>query len=167
MLQFMTERIFLAPLTWTDYLEAGKFIHTEEYRQFDEPSRPIPSQEDEKRFWVNCIESNLYFIRGIRLLSDHSLVGSINAFDFNESDQSCESGINIFPPVNFGKGYAFDAYRLFLPLLKESKNIKTVNILTHPLNERARKLYLKLGFVQLGFIPDENVTWVKMSYAMK
>jgi putative acetyltransferase len=56
------------------------------------------------------------------------------------------SGLAIMPEFQ-GQGIANEAMKL---ILEELKDIKTIDLVTHPKNEKAIKLYKSLGFKQTG-----------------
>ncbi|HOO44019.1 MAG TPA: GNAT family protein [Bacillota bacterium] len=55
-----------------------------------------------------------------------------------------------------GNGYAGQALMLAIKDLKQETNIKSVQISYHIENEKARKAYQKVGFIETGEIDDDE-----------
>ncbi len=110
------------------------------------------------------MQSGKHLIFAVCLI-DGEIVGFIHAFSFNKEKSDCETGIGIFPPENYGKGYAYEAYRILLQYLKKEYELKSTYIFVHPGNERAIRLYEKLNYTRQGMIRDGNMTWLRMEYS--
>lgn len=75
------------------------------------------------------------------------LVGSV-AFQMKTTDHAYISGLVTHPDFQ-GQGIGREALGL---VLEKLKNIKKVDLVTHPNNERSLKLYTSFGFKQEGEI---------------
>jgi len=159
-----TKLIHLANLTKEEYPFLHDIFHTEPYLKYDHPDRPLPSKERSAKFWDEKVATGICRFWGIYTTNDQKLVGVINAFDFSSEKQSCETGINIYPPENFGKGYAVAAYKLLHEILKDELQIKSINIMTSTENRKALNVYRKLGYTDGGLVDDEGMVWQGMQY---
>jgi len=151
--------MYLSPLTKAEYINLFEIAHSEPYLKYDHPDRPVPSIERAVAFWDDKVMTGVCRFWGIYRQGSSELVGVINAFNFNAEKQSCETGINIYPPENFGKGYAMAAYQLLHEFLKQYFNISETCSLTNPLNKPAVRLYQKLSYTDGGTVEDEGMTW--------
>lgn len=85
-------------------------------------------------------ENEVYF-----LCREGRVVGSA-AFQLKSPDHAYISGV-VIPPNFQGQGIGREAVQL---LLEKLKDIKKIDLVTHPGNERARRLYSSFGFKQVG-----------------
>ncbi|MBF0314653.1 MAG: GNAT family N-acetyltransferase [Oligoflexia bacterium] len=156
--------IVLRKLSKEEYLSLHELRNSEPYLKYDHPERPLASKAEEETFWEKYVISGAYLFWGIYTAKDIELVGVINAFSFSKDAQTCETGINIFPPQNFGKGHGLQAYLQLHEILLKELGIKYTYIMTSPENKPALKLYGKLGYFDGGQVDDEGFTWQVMKY---
>jgi len=77
-------------------------------------------------------------------------------------------GIAIQKAENWGKGYGTDAMELLINFCWKHINLRRLERGVHSFNKRAKKVYLKLGFVEYGtahqqfYIDGEYVDSVMM-----
>lgn len=163
-------------------LDCQEWLNTRDYRYSDEafkhdPNMPHQSEEEEKVFYAKYLKTDYMLIFGIFKKNSDELLGLINAFEFKEKDDEniipfkcienetmCETGISIFKAENFGKGYATEAYQIFLKYLKNAYNITKTIIYTHPTNERAQGFYKKLGYKNLVVCKEGDFEFIKMEF---
>lgn len=157
------ERMHLREASFNDWSKTRKHRFSRESLKYDDPDRPMPSIEEEKKWWVEDVQSGKHLIFTI-CLKNNGIVGFIHAFSFNKEKSDCETGIGIFPQENYGKGYAYEAYRIFLPYLKKEYKLKSTYILVHPRNKRAIRLYEKLNYKRREMVKDANMMWLRMEY---
>ncbi|SHJ02402.1 GNAT family N-acetyltransferase [Lutispora thermophila] len=77
-------------------------------------------------------------------------IGTIQLYDFNETDQSCKLGIRIGDRDYWGKGYGEDAIKALLRYAFYELDIFRVSLKLYEYNERASRCYLKCGFKYEG-----------------
>lgn len=157
------EKIYLQEASFDDWNEMRKYRLSKESLKHDDPDRPIPSIQEEKEWWVNDVQSGKHLIFTV-CTKNNKIIGFVHAFSFNKEKSHCETGIGIFPPENYGKGYAYETYRIFLPYLKKNYELKSTYIFVHPENKRAIGLYEKLNYKKRGTAKDGNMVWLKMEY---
>lgn len=92
------------------------------------------SQKDEAiKELKNCV---VYFI-----VEEDETIGYIS-YEMKGKDHAYLSGIVVKPEYQ-GRGFAREAMKM---ILEKLKNIKTIDLVTHPDNARAIKIYESFGF---------------------
>lgn len=84
------------------------------------------------------------------------VVGEVSLDRIHHRNRQAELVIALFDPADWGHGYGSDALRTLLRFLFEDMNFHRVQLLVHEDNERAIRIYEKLGFVREGRLRDEN-----------
>ena len=87
--------------------------------------------------WVEEFKKGVIYL----IEKDNIVVGSV-AYEKKDEDHVYISGLVIHPQSQ-GQGIAHKALQ---KLLEELNNIKRIDLVTHPENERALKLYQSFGF---------------------
>ncbi|HRZ34044.1 MAG TPA: GNAT family N-acetyltransferase [Candidatus Moranbacteria bacterium] len=95
-------------------------------------------QEEEIKKWIS--NDIVYIIK-----NDGKIIGSI-AYEIKNNDHAYISGLVIKPEFR-KQGLAKKAT---VKLLEELKNYKKIDLVTHPDNVDAVKLYESLGFIEFG-----------------
>jgi RimJ/RimL family protein N-acetyltransferase len=98
--------------------------------------------------WIEK-EKDIYFFI-IRTLADDQPIGLVDLSGFNWSARSAWVGIGLGERDFWGKGYGTDAMQVILRYAFEELNLNRVNLDVFEYNERAKKSYLKCGFVEEG-----------------
>jgi len=94
--------------------------------------------------WAKAAPGSLNF--AIRTMSDDRLVGGVGLLNVSPADETAELGIAIFEPEDWGKGFGKEASVLALRYAFNELGLHRVWLTTVSYNERALKLYEKLGF---------------------
>jgi ribosomal-protein-alanine N-acetyltransferase len=81
----------------------------------------------------------------ISLDADTSYIGSCIVFGFDESDASIEIGY-VLHPDHWGKGYMFEAMRVFVDSLRQQLQAKRIKASVEQPNIASLALLRKLGF---------------------
>lgn len=81
---------------------------------------------------------------------DGICIGFCGLTNLNETNRTCELGIGIGDPANWGYGYGREAVRLLLDYAFRLRNFRRVWLLVHADNERAIRAYQACGFVEEG-----------------
>ena len=90
----------------------------------------------------------------IRVQDRDRIAGYIRTSDYDNKNNSIYIGLDLHP--NFrGYGYAFQAYQRIMEKLKIEKNIRRFYLEVQVSNFRAYNLYRKLGFENIGIIPEK------------
>lgn len=173
---FSGKKVYLKQTDFETWINTRHYRYSKEAIEFD-PHMPVPNEEEEKIFYDKNVINNFHLIYGLHNKSNDELLGFIVAFNFQKEDTQqveqfqftekggiCETGIGIFKCDNFRKGFGKESYEIFFRLLNHKYNIKKTYILTHPDNERAKGLYIKLGFINRGIINEEGDDFLRMEY---
>ena len=83
-----------------------------------------------------------------------NIIGYLGIKGINIFDRSSTLGL-VMDPNYTSKGYGREALYLFLDYYFNDIKMKTMNLEVNQYNERAYRLYKKLGFVEEGFYLDE------------
>lgn len=170
------EKVYLKKSDCKTWINARSERYSEEAFEYD-PGMPHKSRDEEENFYEKFVRKNWYLIYAIYKIQTDELLGFIVAFQFTKTNTesiapfkhypeggTCETGIGIFRSENFGKGYGSESYRIFLKMLKDKYNVVSTVILTNPGNEKAKRLYHKLGFTDCGIIKQQQDEFLKMKY---
>jgi len=114
--------------------------------------------------WVKAAPDTLNF--AIRTLADDRLVGGIGLKDISLHDETAELGLSIFQPEDWGKGYGGEAILLTLHYAFDELGLHRVWLTMSSFNERAFKLYEKLGFCHEGRPRAHPPRWPQMGPAL-
>jgi RimJ/RimL family protein N-acetyltransferase len=81
---------------------------------------------------------------------DGVVIGDCQLMFFSEDHRHCMIGITIGDREYWGKGYGEDTMRVLLDYAFDHLNMHRVQLGVFETNERAQRLYKKLGFVEEG-----------------
>lgn len=146
------------------------------YAEWD-PNMPELSEEKEKEFWRDYVDSGMTALYGI-YTQEGKLIGFINSFErripgrkslqmfeIRYQGGMCETGIHIFEETERQKGHAMEAYRIFHSHLSEKFKIEKTTACTYSGNHAAQALYKKLGYTQVGSYIDNGHEYITFEYA--
>ncbi len=127
---------------------------------FDDPAstrlagfRPVwpmnrESARERLEEWVKASPGSINF--GVRTIADDRLVGGIGIMDINHVDGNAQLGLSVYRQDDWGQGYGREMVLLALRYAFNELNLHRVWLTTSAFNERAMKLYEKLGFRHEG-----------------
>ena len=127
---------------------------------FDDPRatrlagfRPIwpmnrASAQERLEEWVKASPGTINF--AVRAIADDRLVGGIGLMDINGADGHAQLGLSVYKQDDWGHGYGREMIVLALRYAFNELNLYRVWLTTPGFNERAMKLYEKLGFRHEG-----------------
>lgn len=141
----------LAALTEDDAVHLVRFQRNAAYSRLLDtwPARPRSKDEIVKRIKDEAKRDTVYHF-SIRRMDDDEFLGFAELDGIDWSHGSCELGIGLGNPDNWGKGYGRDAMKLLLTFAFSEMNLHRVGLTVFAYNERARALYEKMGFVHEG-----------------
>lgn len=145
------ERVRLGVLTHEDApVIAGWEDDTDFLRLVDaSPARPRTVEEVIR--WMDSLhKSSTDFVFGIRLLADDALIGWIALDGILWSQQVGGLAVGIGRRDARGKGYGAEALRLLLDFAFDELNLHRVQLTVFAYNQRAIRLYERLGFQHEG-----------------
>ena len=79
-------------------------------------------------------------------------IGEMSYSGWDIRNQKCEIGIKICESLYQGNGYGVDALYHFIDFLFRHLNLNKIDLTTMEDNNRAKNLYKKLGFKEIGVI---------------
>ena len=114
------------------------------------PTWPMNRASAQERLeeWVKASPGTINF--AVRTIADDRLVGGIGLMDINGADGHAQLGLSIYKQDDWGHGYGREMIVLALRYAFNELNLYRVWLTTPGFNERARKLYEKLGFRHEG-----------------
>lgn len=111
------------------------------------------SRNDEEDFirrsWENRRERKA-FTFAIETTADKKLIGGTGLFNIDWTSRSAITGISIYNPECWGKGYGQESLNLLLSFAFRNLNLNRVELDTFDFNKQAQKCYLKVGFKEVG-----------------
>ena len=117
---------------------AKEYLHDSRIFTFSETNNWFINTKPD--FWMIINENKII---GYFRLSNHSII-----------NQNIYIGADIAPEF-IGKGFAKEAYKLFIPFLFQEYKLNKISLEVLSTNERAISLYNKLGFKQEGIKRQE------------
>jgi RimJ/RimL family protein N-acetyltransferase len=151
--------VTIKPAQLNEYIDSRELYYSKDSLEFDDPDRPIPTIAQESEWWKTDVESKKHIIFTIYNF-EMRIIGFIHAFSFE--DNTCETGITIFPKECWNKGYASSAYSLFIPFLENIFLIKSLSAEVNERNTSAIMLYSRLGFKRESTYNENSIIWVVM-----
>ena len=106
------------------------------------------SAQERLEEWVKASPGTINF--AARTIADDRLVGGIGLMDINGADGHAQLGLSIYKQDDWGHGYGREMIVLALRYAFNELNLHRVWLTTNGFNERAMKLYEKLGFRHEG-----------------
>ena len=106
------------------------------------------SAQERLEEWVKQAPGGIHF--AVRTIEDDRLVGGIGIMGISPADGNGELGLSIYKQDDWGHGYGREAIALTLRYAFNELNLHRVWLTTNGFNERAMKLYEKLGFRHEG-----------------
>ena len=106
------------------------------------------SAQERLEEWVKASPGAINF--AARTIADDRLVGGIGLMDINHADGNAQLGLSIYQQDDWGQGYGREMIVLALRYAFNELNLHRVWLTTSAFNERALKLYEKLGFRHEG-----------------
>lgn len=94
--------------------------------------------------WVKASPGTINF--AVRTTADDRLVGGIGLMEINHIDGNAQLGLSVYRQDDWGQGYGREMIVLALRYAFNELNLHRVWLTTSAFNERAMKLYEKLGF---------------------
>lgn len=110
-----------------------------------------PFSMDQEREFVAAGRSsfgNAHF--GIVALDDEALIGTVGLRDSGPEDRCADVGIMIGDKARWSRGYGTDTMYTACRFGFEVMNLHRIELTVYPQNERAQRIYERLGFVVEG-----------------
>jgi RimJ/RimL family protein N-acetyltransferase len=148
------KRIRLRSFELSDLDEIMKHWNNMELRNFIGSADRGPAGRSDEENWIRNTwkerEERKSFTFAIASKLDNKLIGGIGLFAISRTNRSAMTGISIYNPKHWGKGYGQEAMDLMLSFAFQNLNLNRVELETFDFNKRAQKCYLKVGFKETG-----------------
>jgi RimJ/RimL family protein N-acetyltransferase len=144
-------RVRLAALTDADLPLITRWHDDVEFaRNYD--SRPArPRTEAELREWLQEQQkSSTAFVFAVRLRENDELIGVVEIEGIQWTHRTAWLAIAVGPATHRGRGYGYESLRLALRFAFHELNLYRVQLSVFAYNERAIRLYERLGFQREG-----------------
>ncbi|NOR38804.1 MAG: GNAT family N-acetyltransferase [Candidatus Thorarchaeota archaeon] len=132
----------------------------------------IPHSRQSEADWLQSVQDDMkrqkMFVFAIERLSNDAFLGTLAVHDIDWIARNGRLGVVIHKPENWGKGYGTEAMELLIDFCWKHINLRRLELGVHSFNQRAKKFYLKLGFVEYGtahqqfYIDGEYVDTIMM-----
>ncbi|HOP12091.1 MAG TPA: GNAT family protein [Oscillospiraceae bacterium] len=147
------ERLYLSPVN-PDEVDAYLKWMNEDYKlaiNFGQYPLTVSSKNDLN--WLYEPPKNMHRY-AIVLLENDALIGSISLHNIDHLNRNAYIGIFIGGEENRGKGYGAEAIRLILNYGFKTMNLHSINLTVHADNHAGIKCYKKVGFKEVGRLPE-------------
>lgn len=148
---FNGERVRLTSLRPEDAALMARWYEDGEFSRLWDAAAARPRTESSLRKWFEDMDKGQdEFAFGIRLMYSDDLIGYVDIDDILWNNGVGWLAIAIGDPTNRGKGYGFDAMNLALKFAFHELNLHRIQLTVFSYNERAIKLYERIGFQREG-----------------
>lgn len=148
---FSGERVRLTALRPEDAITMARWYEDGEFSRLWDSKTARPHTEASIRKWFEEMEkAENEFDFGIRLMYSDELIGYVDVSGIQWNNGVGWLAIAIGDPVNRGKGYGTEALNLALKFAFHEINLHRVQLTVFSYNERAIKLYERIGFQREG-----------------
>jgi RimJ/RimL family protein N-acetyltransferase len=147
--------IYLRPLERRDAECLAPWINDPESRRLLRITSPMSIQR-EIDFIDRVAGSEHDLVLGIALKETDQLIGVTGFHEIDFRNRHCQFGITIGDKELQGKGHGTEATRLMLGHAFQTMNLNRVHLLVYEYNERAIRVYARLGFKQEGVLRQDN-----------
>lgn len=142
-----SEEHIIDKVKWYNDEKITKFLHYEEPFTYEGTYNWLQKIKKDQTRYENIIE--------ICDDSQRIAIGIIGLFDIDLKNKKAGFYITIGNPNYQGKGYAYKATIKFLSMCFKKYNLEKIYLYTDFENEKAIKLYEKVGFKQEGLLRKE------------
>lgn len=148
---FYGERVRLAPLTQADVPILARWQLDSEYLRLLAAEPAFPKHEQQVGEWMREGQRGRdHYLLGIRTLADDDLIGFIEIGEVLWTHRNSWVAIGIGERAYWGRGYGYEAMGLALDFAFNELNLHRVQLTVYSYNDRAIRMYEKLGFQREG-----------------
>ena len=149
----VSERLYLRPLDESDLDRCLGWINDSEILSFLGRRTPM-SRTMEREWLVGQYKSNTDIPLAIVLKDDDRHIGNTGLHGIDHVNRSAEFGILIGERDAWGQGFGVEAGRTIIDYGFKELGLHRVCLRVFSFNERARRVYAKLGFTQEGTLRE-------------
>lgn len=148
------KNVRLRSLELSDVDELTKGWNNLELRNLGGGAHLDPASQHEEEEWVKNTwkerQERRSFVFAIEEILNKKLLGTVSLFNLDWVNRSAILGIAIYRSENRGRGYGSEAICLALDFAFKNLNLNRVELETFDFNERAQRIYRKIGFKDVG-----------------
>jgi RimJ/RimL family protein N-acetyltransferase len=148
------KRVRLRSFELSDLDEIMKHWNNMELRNLLGSADRGPAGRTDEETWIRNTwkerQERKAFTFAIETVTDNKLIGGTGLFSISRTNRSVMTGISIYNPKYWGKGYGLESMNLILGFAFQTLNLNRVELETFDFNKRAQKCYLKAGFKETG-----------------
>ena len=149
---YLYEDIGFRPVDESD-LEKLRIFHNKNETTLFLGRAELFSSLDQLQWWkmMSVSQSN----RTYCIIKDtyENIIGVLRTNNIDHINKNCEIGIDLFPEYR-NKGYGYKSYQMILEYLFNHVGMHTAYLRYVAFNEKAGRLYDKLGFIKTGLFPE-------------
>lgn len=156
------ERLYLRPTEMSDIPLLQRWINDPQTRRYLVPFGP--ANELVQKRYIESISGNDHdYSLAVVLRRGDRHIGQVGLHGVDWVNRCGRFGIMIGPHDARGKGYGGEATRLMMTYAFESLNLHRIELEVYDFNDRARRLYERLGFIAEG--TRRQARWSGAAYA--
>lgn len=134
-------------------LEKLRIFHNEKETMLFLGRAELFSSLDQLQWWKMMSVSSTNRTYCIFKDSYEKIIGVLRINNVDHLNKNCEIGVDLFPEFR-GKGDAYKSYKMVLEYLFCHSGMHTVYLRYIAFNDKAGKLYNKLGFLKTGLFSE-------------
>ncbi len=147
-------RVRLRSFELADVEEIMKYWNNMELRRLLGSVDRGPAATNEEEEWIRNTwkrrQERTAFTFAVESIAENKLIGGTGLFNIDWTSRSAETGISIYNPEYWGRGYGSESLNLILGFAFQDLNLNRVQLEVFDFNKRAQKCYLKVGFKEVG-----------------
>jgi RimJ/RimL family protein N-acetyltransferase len=151
----MPSRIRLEPATPADAGRLAAAVVQPAAKHLSFFAEKPPTVEEERDYLERMHRSDADELYLVVREQDGAVIGTGGLHEIDRRNRNCRLGLLIFDPAERTKGYGREAIGLLLDLAFGTRGFHKVYLRVFAENERARALYLRLGFIAEGTLRQE------------
>ncbi len=153
---FKGEKTILKAYSNEEILMARDFINNPNIARMLIEEIPFPlTIDDEMNFFKNNSAFNTKEYHFAIFTFDDKYIGGLSIFNISSKNRKAKIGIFIGDEYYQNKGYGTDALKTILRFSFNELNLNKVSLDTFSFNQRARKVYERLGFKIDGILRED------------
>ena len=141
------KKCYLSPIDENDFQKFAQWLNEPELSIYLETYNEIVTTQSEKNRLDKAKNRHEY---SIVELTNNELIGNCSLFRIDHLNQTAKTGLFIGRKDIWNKGYGTEALSLLLDYGFKALNLHNISLQVYEYNERAIKIYEKIGFKKIG-----------------
>lgn len=143
-------RVRLGAMSALDAAALARWQQDNEYLRLLDAQPAFPKNEVAMTEWIRAGQNKDHYLFGIRLISTDDLIGFVELDGVLWTHRNAWLAVGIGERTHWGHGYGAEAVGLALDFAFRELNLHRMQLTVFSYNERAIRLYEKLGFRREG-----------------